>query len=106
MTIGLGFRFFEVSVPAYVCVETVRFVQLRVGWYRDLPGEAGLTLPVPVVNHPEAVVTAVAGELQEVRSPHSEGRIIEENVLRGKESTNWQTELQTEELAARGPRLT
>ena len=33
------------------------------------------------MNHPEAIVTAVAGKLQEVRSPHSEGRIVEENVL-------------------------
>ena len=74
-------RVAQVPVPAYIGVETVGFVQLSVGWYRELSGQSGLALSVPVVNHPEAVITAMAGKLQEVGSPHSEGRIIEENVL-------------------------
>ncbi len=71
----------RVPPPAYVGVETVWFVEVSVGGYRDLLGQSGLALSVAVVNHPEAVVAAVAGKRKEVRSSNSEGRIVEENVL-------------------------
>ena len=67
-----------------VGVQAVRLVQLRVGGDGNLAGQPGLPLPVPVVDHPEAVVTAVLGKLKVLGASHSEGRVVEENILKRK----------------------
>ena len=64
-----------------VGVQAVRLVQLRVGGDGNLAGQPGLPLPVPVVDHPEAVVTALGHRVQEAAALVTERNIVEENVL-------------------------
>ena len=65
-----------------VGVEHIRTLQLSVGGDGRHLRYGSHVLPVPVVDHPEAVVTVMGGKLKKVATLHSKRWMVEKYVLK------------------------